>query len=214
MRVAPYIAIAAVVSAAAFALVGQDRAPAHASAVAPSAPVADDLRLTTTLPPNHPMIGAGGAPIASVRPVEEPPAIAWTVPDGWQAAPNPNAMRIATYRVPAAAGDDEDAEVTVSRAGGTTDANIQRWLGQFDDAGKDTRVEAMVRGMKVTIVDVKGTYVGGMTPSAQPRRGFALVGAIVETLGSPYFVKMIGPAKTVSAARPAFEKLVRGITPA
>lgn len=170
----------------------------------------------TTLPPNHPMIGPGGAPIASVRPTsDERAAITWTVPDGWKIAPNPNAMRLATYRIAPVAGDTDEAEVSISRAGGTTDANIQRWVGQFDAAGKDTRIEKTVKGMKVTIVDVTGTYAGGMTPGAStPHTGWALVGAIIETSGSPYFLKMIGPAKTVRASRAALEKLVDGVTPA
>lgn len=220
MRFAPHVLLGSVLGAAALAVYLGDRAPAASAqvAAAPPPPITKPATEphTTTLPPNHPMIGPGGAPIASVRPpADERPAMAWKVPDGWKVAPNPNAMRIATYRVPAVAGDTDEAEVTISRAGGTTDANIERWLGQFDDAGKDTRVERTVRGMKVTIVDVIGTYGGGMAPGASPpHRQWALLGAIVETPGTPYFIKMIGPAKTVRAARAALEKLVDGITPA
>jgi len=44
-------------------------------------------------------------------------------------------MRKATYRVPAK--DGEDAEMAVfyfKGEGGSTEANIQRWIGQFPDA--------------------------------------------------------------------------------
>ena len=41
----------------------------------------------------------------------------------------------------------------------------------------------------------------------------ALLGAIVEVGGSLWFFKMTGPAKTVAAARPEFDKLVSSFKP-
>lgn len=141
---------------------------------------------------------------------EEAPSIGWTVPPAWQTAPNPNAVRIATYHPSAS------TEVSVSRAGGTTEANIQRWIGQFDDAGKDTRTEKTVRGMKVEVVEVGGTYLGsGMMvgPAAEKHPGWTLVGAVVETPGSHYFFKLLGPTDQVRAARASFDALVASIAP-
>jgi hypothetical protein len=132
------------------------------------------------------------------------------MPAGWQEAPSPNAMRLATYRAP------DGVEVSVSRAGGATDANIQRWVGQFDDVGHEVHAEKTVHGIHVVTVDVAGTFVGGgMTPGApaEPRPGWALVGAVIESRSPPYFFKMTGPAAAVRAARAAFDRLVDGITP-
>jgi hypothetical protein len=126
-------------------------------------------------------------------------------------------MRLATYGVPRAKGDVDDAEVSVMRAGGTTDANIERWLGQFTDAGKDVREVNRVAGLTVTVVTVAGTYVGGgMSPGsiAAPHPGWALLGAIVEGEGTPYFFKLTGPQSSVRAARPAFDALVASLHPA
>lgn len=107
--------------------------------------------------------------------------------------------------------------MTVVRAGGTTDANIKRWVGQFADAREEKRTERKVRGLKVTTVEIVGTFTGGgpMSMSADPGRhpGWALLGAIVETEGSPYFFKLLGPAATVSAARPEFQALIDSIVP-
>ena len=64
-------------------------------------------------------------------------------------------MRLATYHA------SGGVEVSVSRAGGTTEANIQRWIAQFDDVGRDARAEKTVRGLHVVTVDIAGTYVGG-----------------------------------------------------
>ncbi len=176
----------------------------------------------TTLPPNHPPIGdsPGQAPLgaqtsAALPANHDSAAITWKMPATWESAPNPSAMRIATYRVTGKAGTDP-AEVSVMRAGGTTEANLERWRGQFDDRVDEKRTVKKVRGLTVTIIEVGGTFVGGgMMPGASdaPRQGWALVGAIVETPDSPYFFKMTGNAKTVTAARAAFEALIESITP-
>ncbi len=188
--------------------------PNHPSVGAP-APVSESPG--DVLPPNHPPIeGARGSQPALLPVSDDQPAIAWKVPPAWQSAPNPNAMRLATYRAPASSKGHEPADVSVTRAGGTADANIERWLSQFDDAGAETRTSKTVRGLKVTMVEVSGTFTGGsMTPGSAeaPRRGWALLGAIVETPGSPYFFKVTGEAATVRAARASFVALLDSITP-
>jgi hypothetical protein len=133
----------------------------------------------------------------------------WTVPTGWQTSPNPNAMRIATYR------PSPDTELSVARAGGSTEANIHRWIGQFDDAGKDVRTEKTVRGLSVHIVEVSGTYLGSGMPgaAADSRAGWTLVGAVVDTPGSRYFFKLLGPGDQVGAVRPSFDALLASIAP-
>jgi hypothetical protein len=164
------------------------------------------------LPPNHPPIGGAVAPQGSPPPADSaPPAIVWKMPDAWREAPNPNAMRLATYRVPGS------VEVSVSRAGGSTDANIQRWLAQFEDIARDTRAEKNVHRLQIVTVDIAGTYVGGgmtMGGPPEPKHDWAMVGAIVESPSPPYFFKMMGPAAAVHAARPLFDRLLETIAPA
>ena len=85
-----------------------------------------------------------------------PGELGWTVPSKWATAPNPSAMRKATYKIPKAAGDTEDAEMSVTLASGAIDANVDRWSGQFEDS-KTTRTErALAGGVKVTIVEIRG----------------------------------------------------------
>jgi hypothetical protein len=174
------------------------------------------------LPPGHPSIAASGSDMPSSNDMSGAPTNAdgpspfWVAPPTWKMLPNPSTMRLATYRIPRAAGDTQDTDLSVVQAGGTTDANIDRWLGQFDQAGKDTRTVRVVHGMKVTIVEVQGNYLGGgMTADNKPASnpGWALLAAIVETPGIPTFFKMVGPAKSVAAARPAFGALLASVTP-
>jgi hypothetical protein len=163
------------------------------------------------LPPNHPPIAGAAPQEGALRPADsDPPALAWKSPDAWQEGPNPNAMRLATYRVPGG------VEVSVSRAGGSTEANIQRWIAQFQDLGRDARAEKTVHGLQVVTVDIAGTYVGGgmtMGGPAEPKHDWAMVGAIVESRSPPYFFKMTGPAAAVSAARPVFDRFLESVAP-
>ena len=215
----PYVVMVVILAGAgAYALMRSDPTPSTAVA-APIAAARASASDTASLPPGHPRIGAqNGAQPAMRDDRADPPALAWTAPAGWTTSPSTSSMRLATYRIPRAAGDAEDAELSVVRAGGTTDANIERWIGQFDDTGKNTRTSKVVHGLTVTIVEIHGTFLGGgMSAGAAPppaHPGWALLAAIVETHGSPYFFKMTGPAKSVVAAHGAFDALVASVTPA
>jgi hypothetical protein len=172
--------------------------------------------LGAPLPPGHPAIAGNPSPLGEMPSQDaDPPAITWKAPGTWLNAANPTSMRLATYRVPRASADAEDADVSVTRAGGTTQANIERWLGQFEHTGTVKRVEKTVHGLKLTVVEVSGTFLGtGMSPGAATQKpGWTLLGAIVETPGSPYFIKLTGPAATVRSARTSFYAMLDGITP-
>jgi hypothetical protein len=231
-RLASFMALSAVFVAGGLALFRTDgEAPGSAQASATTANHDDMLRSKSTemLPPDHPPIGAMNArPEATLPPNHPPigeatsphgnltaaagegPALEWKVPGRWQEAPNPNAMRLATYRAPGG------VEVSVSQAGGTADANIKRWIAQFDDISRHERGEKKVHGLRVFTVDVTGTFVGGgMATQGAPesRPNWAMVGAIVEGPGLPYFFKMTGPAAAVLAAHPAFDQLIETVMP-
>lgn len=156
--------------------------------------------------PNAP--AAGGEQAAGAE-------LAWDAPASFESAPNPNAMRKATYKIKRAAGDAEDAELSVMPAGGSVDANITRWIGQFSEqSGDPKRSELKVNDLKVTVVEVKGTFASGMPGmgATTPKPNQALLGAIAETpSGELWFFKMTGPEKTVTAARADFDKLVNSL---
>jgi hypothetical protein len=137
-------------------------------------------------------------------------ALTWKAPARWQSVPNTSSMRLATYRVPHAPGDAEDGDLSVMQAGGSVDANVQRWIGQFDAEGQKTakRSTKKVSGLEVTILEVEGTYAGGMGKDRGDASGWALLGAVVATPGMPHFFKLTGPAKSVKAARAEFDQLV------
>ncbi|MEO7110486.1 MAG: hypothetical protein ABI183_08625 [Polyangiaceae bacterium] len=169
------------------------------------------------LPPGHPAINGSGDMQSATMPAasDEPDTLKWTVPINWKTVDNPSTMRLATYEVPRASGDVDRADLSVVRAGGTAEANAQRWVGQFDEAGRDTRSIETIRGVKVTIAEVSGTYLGGGAmggSNASPKIKWALLGAIVEGRGLPYFFKLVGPIASVRAARPAFDAMIATLT--
>jgi hypothetical protein len=144
------------------------------------------------------------------------PDIAWDVPSAWTTAPNPNPMRKATYKIPKAQGDADDAELAVSSAAGGVEANVDRWAKQFGDAKAKTEPRT-VNGLKITMVEIKGTYAGGgpmmgaAAAAAGPKEKQMLLGAIVEQGDRQHFFKMVGPEKTVTAAKKDFDKLVSSV---
>ncbi len=76
----------------------------------------------------------------------------FTAPPAWNPRPSTSPMRVAEFVVPRAAGDPEDAETIVyffGGSGGSVDANIERWVGQFQ-AESGGRVPAPTRTHRPT----------------------------------------------------------------
>lgn len=159
---------------------------------------------------------AAKAPPRTLAPAPDKAGIQWHEPSRWEKLSRRNPMRQATYRIPAAEGDTESGELAVfyfgQGQGGDVEANMQRWVGQFE-LGEKVEPERSIRSsgkFKQHVIQIaKGTYKSGMP--GQPtelKEGYALLGAIVETPRGNYFFKLTGPAKTVAAAkRDAFQML-------
>jgi hypothetical protein len=143
--------------------------------------------------------------------------IKWTVPRTWTDLPG-SAMRVANYKVPAAKGA-EAGELAVfffgPGQGGTVDANVQRWAGQFEENPKPASSVKKVGALTVTTVQIAGTYKapGGPTMQSQGSRpGYRLLGAIVEAPDGLVFFKLTAPAATAGAAQADFDGLVASLT--
>lgn len=175
------------------------------------------------LVPGHTALGASSA--GSAAPRATPPAeddapqggeLLWKKPDAWEEVPSPSGgmiARLATYRVPHDKKDDKgkDAEMTVTRAGGDVDSNVQRWVGQFEEKPTADVKTIEGPGFKVTRVAITGTFGGGMAPGGEKTAGQpdqTLLAAIVDTGGDLYFFKLLGPKATVEAASKDFEALL------
>jgi hypothetical protein len=166
------------------------------------------------LPAGHPPIGSATEVGETADPdPDDSTSLEWTAPPRWHVAPNTNRMRLATYRVPRATGDAADAELSIAMAGGSVDANADRWIGQFDPEGRSSAKRSVrkVGSLDVLVVEVQGSYSGGMAAEAPVQPGWALLGAIVPMPGMPYFFKLTGPAKSVAAARGEFDAMIASL---
>jgi len=143
------------------------------------------------------------------------------VPAGWVEEERTSSMRVAQYRLPRTAGDTEDASLVLyyfgPGQGGSTTANIDRWIGQMKQedgsAAKGSKDEQLVgNGLKVTMVDVSGTYVAETAPGSgtfNNKPAYRLRAAVVETPNGSYFVKLVGPGKTVAQWNDSFQSYVK-----
>jgi hypothetical protein len=142
--------------------------------------------------------------------------ITWAVPDSWADSAG-SSMRVATYAVEgaegAAAGECAVFYFGPGQGGGVDD-NVQRWVRQFKERPDPRREEQTVAGVKVTRVDIEGTYLnpgGGLMQSRGEKPGYRLLGAIVEAPGGNVFFKLTAPGATAAAAEAAFERLLGSI---
>lgn len=148
---------------------------------------------------------------------QAPGQLLFKAPDTWKPRPPASTMRVAEFVLPKADGDAEDGDVVIyyfGGQGGDVEANINRWLGQMQQsdgrASKNvaTRTTTSVNGLQVTTLDVSGTYVAEVRPGSAEhfnKPGFRMRAVLVPTPRGPYFIKMLGPDKTVRRWAPSFD---------
>lgn len=148
--------------------------------------------------------------------VSQKSELKFTVPAGWVEEPRSSSMRVAQYKLPKAPTDSEDASLVLyyfgQGQGGSAAANVERWVSQMKQADGSAVTDAKeehfeVNGLKVTTVDVSGTYVAEKAPGSgtfHNNAGYRLRAAVIETPKGSYFVKLVGPEKTVALWNESF----------
>jgi hypothetical protein len=145
--------------------------------------------------------------------------ITWVDPPGLHRVPPTSPTERASYAIPRAAGDTEDGALAVFHVGpgqgDGVDANIERWVKPFSGvAPADVkRVDREANGLHLHTIEIRrGTFDAGPSMgSSRPKKNYALEGAIVEGPSGAYLFKMIGPAHTIAAGRPAFVQLLDSV---
>jgi hypothetical protein len=150
--------------------------------------------------------------------------LGWTAPSGWIKEQPASQMRAAQYRIPSGTQGVKDGELAVfffgAGQGGGTQANLERWAGQFtQDDGSDPMQNAKVQssntpsGLKVTTIALKGHYqssgMGGGPTYDEP--GWRLFGAVVEGPGGPWFFKMVGPDEVIQRHHDEMIDFLKGL---
>jgi len=138
----------------------------------------------------------------------------FTAPGKWESVEVASPMRKAQLKVPGKDGKNADViffHFGEGNAGGTK-ANVDRWLGQFEE-GRDNinaKVDETKAGSRtVTYVQAEGTYKSGMPGGpTTPLPNTMLLGAILESAQGNVFVRMTGPVELVKSARDDFKKMI------
>jgi hypothetical protein len=139
------------------------------------------------------------------------------VPEGWKRVEKPR-FRIAEYEfsVPASEGDKADGRVTMMTSGGTLDENISRWKAQFPEMeGELKEVETRTfAGQKVHLFEILGTYEAPPFQGGGTFENYRQLSAILELEGlrnGRYYVKLLGPRRTVDENEDEFMALLESL---
>jgi hypothetical protein len=165
---------------------------------------------------------AAATALASERTRTEAAGLRFTLPRTWTRVPTLAETRAAQYRLPSALGDAAETEFAVffrgEGKGGSAADNLERWYARFiQPDGRPSRDAAIVTtrsvgDLRVTVIDLSGTWVGtGTQPSGPGVSGYRVLGAVVEGTGGPWILEILGPAATVDLAKADFETLVRSL---
>ena len=151
-------------------------------------------------------------------------------PASWKRVQPKSGIVETEFAVQSADADAPPGRMTVMGAGGSVQANVDRWYGQFvQPDGSATKDKATTKTLKlagctVTMVDVSGIYkdtpggpfAGGKTVD---RPDYRMLAAIVEKpVGNGeterHFLKFYGPAATVAKSADGFRTMIEGMVPA
>jgi hypothetical protein len=130
----------------------------------------------------------------------------------WKVVPTSSPMRAGTVQL-SVDGAEKPLEAVFyyfgAGQGGDTEANIARWLGQFEGTPTSKREELTAGDKKVALVIADGTYLDGppFGGTKTPRPDYTLLGAIVPAGDANVFIKLTGPKADVAKAMDAFKAL-------
>ena len=176
--------------------------------------------------------GCSESPPSASPPVESPSSAAppagglsFTAPAEWIQETPSSSMRMAQYRLPGTDQDGGQAELAVFHfqgQGGSVQANLDRWIGQFSKAdGSPASDVAQVterdsNGLHLTTLDVSGTYKSSMGPmmaAAASKPNYRMLAAVAEGPGGPWFFKLTGPESTVELWEESFHQFLETLQP-
>ena len=136
-----------------------------------------------------------------------------SIPESWENQPPENRLRLAQFSIPAAEGAEGSAELVVFPPfGGSVDDNITRWINQFDSEGLELKLsQGTTEQGKYHMANIAGLYKKPDGPpflrktiDAPDHRMLAVILEIKDQ--GNYFLKLVGPKKTVDGVVDDFRK--------
>jgi hypothetical protein len=151
-----------------------------------------------------------GTQTASAVPAPPAPAegegLRWKLPKGWTQDAKSGGMRYATLKAATPGKIDVSVVVLPGPAGGEL-ANVNRWRGQIGLAPMDEGALASAR--KAVKAPAGAISVYDFTSEGQAKT--RMVAGLLTASGNSWFVKMVGDAEAVSAARGDFLHLLESL---
>jgi hypothetical protein len=133
------------------------------------------------------------------------------VPEHWQQQQTRSSMRAAQFAI----GDTVELVVFYfgPSGGGGIEANIDRWIGQFDADGREVeRANGGSQQGDWELVTIKGTFNKSVGPPIMQKtakmRDAVVLGLILKSKSGNYFLKMNGPRDAVLAERDALIRCI------
>ena len=148
---------------------------------------------------------------------QESPKLSYDLPKGWVEQETTSRMRYAQFKLPKAGGAEEDASLVVyyfAGGGGGVQANFNRWKRQIkQQAGEKTETFVKeFKGKKTHFIKMNGTYSPPpFLRQGGPKKGYRMVGAIMETKAGPFFFKILGPKGAVTKHEGAFDEFLASV---
>lgn len=145
------------------------------------------------------LAGGDAAPAARRRPH-------WTAPKGWTERPG-DGLRAATFALPQDAGKAEVTVIALPGDVGGELANVNRWRGQIS---LPPLTEAQLDGARERVRCALGpVWMYDFTGAGDKKT--RIVAGMIQVSGTTWFFKLMGDARAVGAAKPAFVKLLESL---
>ena len=163
------------------------------------------------------MVAGAGPPKQTI----DAHGLTFQAPASWKSSTPASPMRRAQLTVEPIEGDGYPAELVVFAfpgGAGTVEDNLKRWQRLFkDNDGNPPKMESKTvkgKNVDVTRAETSGHYYpaqfGGRREPDRPDA--RLLGAIVMGGDASYYIRMVGPDKTMTKLRPDFDDLLATIT--
>jgi hypothetical protein len=145
-----------------------------------------------------------------------------TAPTEWKREKRDNLLLKYQFRLARIKDDKSDAQAFISEVigSGAADKKVKGWRDWFlPPEGKKiedvSTIDKLKIGKKEAIyLDVQGTYLHKKRPqdpdtAAEHRPGYRMLAVYFETNDTPYFIRLIGPATTVTHYKKGFDEWLK-----
>ena len=148
---------------------------------------------------DHPVVADGDA---------GQPVLNFKAPEGWkEKKPDASVGQMAAFQV---VEGSATADVSITPAGGSLLANVNRWRSQIGlDPVDGDQLKKQFR--ETEVAGVAGAFIELVGPASAGAARQSILGVIFLRGQQAWFIKMKGPADLVAKQKPAFEAFVRSV---